>query len=95
MGEMESIWGDPLIFRPERFLEDNSTFSAFASVPFSGGSRNCIGQKYAMIEMKIILLKTLRKFEIEVSSGYEPVLIAEMILRPENGMMLKFRQRTS
>lgn len=92
---MESIWGDPLVFRPERFLEDRLAVNAFESVPFSAGSRNCIGQKYAMLEMKSVISKTLKHFEISVAPNYEPVLIAELVLRPENGIMLKFRERTS
>lgn len=95
MGRMETIWGDPLVFRPERFLEDSSVMNAFSSVPFSGGSRNCIGQKFALMEMKTVVSKVLRNFEILVPSSYEPVIVAELILRPQNGIMLEFRQRKS
>ena len=95
MGQMENIWDDPLAFRPERFLDENVTSNIFASVPFSAGYRNCIGQKFAMLEMKSIISKTLRHYEISVSPGYEPVLIPELVLRTENGMMLQFRKRTT
>lgn len=93
MGRMESIWTDPETFIPERFLEEITHKSPFAFVPFSAGSRNCIGQKFAMLEMKSVVSKILRNFEVTVAPSYEPILIAEMILRPENGMMLKFQSR--
>ena len=95
MGKMESIWGDPLVFRPERFLEEDLKMNPYSMVPFSAGSRNCIGQKYAMMEMKTIISKILSQFEVELEPGYEPILIAELTLKPKNGMMLKFRKRTS
>lgn len=93
MGQMESIWGDPLVFRPERFLDENVIANPFAMVPFSAGSRNCIGQRFGMLEMKTIISRILRTFELLVPSDYEPILIPELILRPENGMMLEFRER--
>lgn len=93
MGQMENIWGDPYIFRPDRFLEDCSSTSPFASVAFSAGSRNCIGQKFAVMQMKTIISKILRNFEVLVPSDYSPILVAELVLRAENGMMLEFRRR--
>lgn len=53
----------------------------------------CIGQKFAILEMKSTISKTLRNFELSVASGYEPVLIAELILRPENGVQLVMKDR--
>lgn len=38
--------------------------------------------------------KVLRNFEISVDKDYkEPILIAELILRPENGLVLNFKSR--
>ena len=57
---------EPDEFRPERFLKENQddvipyTFRAF-----SGGPRICLGQRFAMVEMKICIAKILKKFRIE------------------------------
>lgn len=59
----------------------------------SAGPRNCIGQKFAMLEMKSTIAKTLRHFEISLAPGYEPVLIATLILLPENGVQVKLKER--
>ena len=54
---------EPNEFRPERFLKENSaqiinhTFRGFG-----GGQRVCIGQRFAMVEMKIAAAKLLQKF---------------------------------
>lgn len=46
-----------------------------------------------MLEMKSTLAKTLKRFELSVAPGYEPILIAELILRPENGVKLILKDR--
>lgn len=41
----------------------NPDLDPFVSIPFSAGSRNCIGQHMAMIEAKIIMCYLIRQFE--------------------------------
>ncbi|KAI9721481.1 MAG: hypothetical protein M1812_002243 [Candelaria pacifica] len=53
----------PDAFHPERFLPPN-TVPEGAWRPFERGPRNCIGQELALLEMKIIMMLTLRKFTI-------------------------------
>lgn len=71
-----AIWEDPDNFRPERFLVESNVQNGFAYVPFSAGPRNCIGQKFDMLEMKSIISKTLRDFELRLGKNYEPTLVA-------------------
>lgn len=60
----------------------------------SAGFRNCIGQKFALLEIKSLVSKVLRYFEVAVDPAYkEPLLIAEVILKPENGIALNFKPR--
>ena len=55
--------------------------------------RNCIGQKFAMLEMKITIAKALKHFEMSVVPGFNPIIISELILRPENGIWLQLKER--
>ncbi|KAL7042482.1 hypothetical protein ACKWTF_001156 [Chironomus riparius] len=48
-------------FNPDRFLEN---ITPFGFIPFSAGQRNCIGQKFAMINIKTTIINILRNFEI-------------------------------
>lgn len=60
---------NPHVFIPERFLSNggSSDSSNPAYLPFSKGPRICIGQELALIEMKIILVMTLRRFDIRAA----------------------------
>lgn len=89
---------EPAKFDPDRFIngiysEHNATASsAFAYIPFSAGARNCIGQKFAMLEMKSIVSIILRHFEL-LPVGEEPVICIDMVLRTNNGVQLGLKPR--
>jgi len=69
------IWGDPTVFRPERFSLDNYTKEQrHAYMPFSTGSRTCIGINFSYYEQKIFIGTLLREFsKIEFSPDSELV----------------------
>ncbi|MBF2063498.1 MAG: cytochrome P450 [Calothrix sp. C42_A2020_038] len=53
-------------FKPERFLEKQ--FSPYEYLPFGGGNRRCIGNAFAMYEMKIVLATVLSKYQLSLLS---------------------------
>jgi len=60
-------WGeDAEEFNPERWFEDKKRH-AFAWIPFAAGARNCIGQRLAMLEIKIVLIHIFKTFQISFS----------------------------
>lgn len=97
LGRDPKIFPDPLKFDPLRFdvETNNEKNNPYAYVPFSAGSRNCVGQKFAMLEMKSLTSKVIRNFELSISKENEKLeLIAELILRPANGIVLCAKQRS-
>lgn len=71
----KDLWGDDADqFVPERFLpEKNEKRHQFAFLPFSSGSRICIGYKYSNISMKISIIKLLQHFRFKTSMKMEDI----------------------
>jgi len=57
------VWGDPEVFRPERWSPKNITKEQKASwMTFSFGPRTCIGMNFSLLEQKIFLSTLLREY---------------------------------
>ncbi|KAL1783542.1 cytochrome P450 4F6 isoform X1 [Sigmodon hispidus] len=84
-----SVWPDPEVYNPFRFdPEAPQKRSPLAFIPFSAGPRNCIGQTFAMSEMKVALALTLLRFCV-LPDDKEPRRKPELILRAEGGLWLR------
>ncbi|XP_053692240.1 uncharacterized protein LOC128740702 [Sabethes cyaneus] len=89
------IWSDPDKFIPERFSKSNeSTRGPYDYIPFSAGSRNCIGQKYAMMELKVTLIKLLANYRVLPGKSMAKMEVkTDLVLRPDTGIPIRLEQR--
>lgn len=90
---------EPDAFEPERFAGERAgAMHPFSFLPFSGGPRNCIGQRYAMLQIKSVLATLLRALRVEPAGDglADPAdfpLTFDMTLRIIGGTRVKFAAR--
>src|SRR5579885_3822487 len=88
-----SYWSDPDAFRPERMLDDEAWDPArFVYLPFGAGPRGCIGSRFALYEMQIILAAFARAFAFEPASAAEVRPSPQITLKSNRPIRLRFQR---
>uniref|UniRef100_A0A3P9MLM9 Uncharacterized protein n=1 Tax=Oryzias latipes TaxID=8090 RepID=A0A3P9MLM9_ORYLA len=52
---------------------------------------NCIGQNFAMNEMKVVIAMTLKKYQLIEEPSLKPRIIPRLVLRSLNGIHIKIK----
>lgn len=89
------IWGpDANEFNPERFANGASGACKLLHVymPFGVGQRTCLGQNFAMAELKIILAQLVSNFSFSLSPKYRHSPTMRMVIEPEHGVNLLIKR---
>ncbi|KAJ7866939.1 cytochrome P450 [Mycena olivaceomarginata] len=93
----KEIWGDDAdVFRPERW---ENIPAAASAIPLNKrcheGPHNCIGFRFAIVEMKSLLFALVRAFEFEpavptggITFSLTPVMRPRVLAEPEGGNQL-------
>lgn len=65
----EEIWGDPKVFRPERFIVDGKVHVPQCFLPFGLGKRRCMGETLAKANIFLFITSMLQKFTFTIPPG--------------------------
>ncbi|XP_021108186.1 cytochrome P450 3A14 [Heterocephalus glaber] len=89
-------WPEPDEFHPERFSKKNKeNVDPYIYMPFGNGPRNCIGMRFALMNMKLALIRVLQNFSFQPCKETQiPLILAtEGILKPKKPIILKVVSR--
>ena len=68
----KATWGDPLVFRPERFIDDEGKFARHPHlIPFSTGKRICPGELLARQELYLFTGNLIKRFRFYPPDGVD------------------------
>ncbi|CAD0199578.1 unnamed protein product [Chrysodeixis includens] len=88
---------DPEVYDPERFSDENKhNIKPFTFMPFGSGPRICIGMRFAMIELKVLMYHILLNYKIVKSEKtMDPIFLKphNFNIKAENGTWAKFEKR--
>lgn len=91
-----TIYPNPERFDPERFNDENkANINPYTYLPFGVGPRNCIGNRFALLEIKLIFFHILSKFEIvPIKETKIPIQISrkQINLLPDGGFPLGLKK---
>ncbi|XP_076107742.1 cytochrome P450 4A6-like isoform X3 [Mytilus galloprovincialis] len=88
------VWPEHEVFRPERFLQDDITDRhPYSYIPFAAGSRNCIGQNFAMNEIKVVISRLVQRYKVSLVDGHNYDINPELVMRASNGIKVILESR--
>jgi cytochrome P450 len=88
------VFPDPHAFRPERFApEERAKLPKGAYVPFGGGSRTCIGMRFAQVEVRAIAALIASRFRLAVPGDYALRIRQMPTIGPRDGLPVDVARR--
>ncbi|XP_055417977.1 cytochrome P450 3A28 [Bubalus kerabau] len=86
------LWPEPEEFRPERFSKKNkNSINPYVYLPFGTGPRNCLGMRFAIMNIKLALIRILQNFSFKPCKETQiPLkLYTQGLTQPEQPVILK------
>lgn len=89
--KLPDLFPEPDQFDPKRPAPDNP----FAAIPFGGGRRKCVGNAFALLQVKAIFCELLHRYHFELTQPAERYteIMPALILRPSDPCRLRYRRR--
>ena len=97
VGKDKKFFPNPETFNPENFAaEKKANRHSLASSGFGHGPRNCIAQRFATMEVKILVARLLHKYRLEPCSKTVESLVIDPVstsFLPKGGVWATFQER--
>ena len=64
-------------------------------MPFGGGPRLCVGNKFALQEARVALVRLVQHFRLELAPGMPrvPALATGITMTPKDGVVVRLSRR--
>lgn len=87
----QRFWDAPMEFRPSRWDDIDPESTGFEYIPFGAGPRSCIGKRFALLEMRLLLATLGQKYTVEPRSYLE--ISARVASSPQGTLPAYIEQR--
>jgi cytochrome P450 len=85
---------EPDRFMPERWTADfKASLPPFAYFPFGGGTRRCIGESFAWMELMLVLSTLAQQWRLRLVPGHQVVPQPVVTLRLKHGLKMTTSRR--
>lgn len=85
-----NIYSHPETFDPDRFLAEEKPYGY---IPFGAGLRECIGKEFARLEMKILAVRLVEKYDWQLLPNQDLTLTTIPTPHPRDGLQVTFKPR--
>ena len=87
-------WPNPEGFDPWRFTPERSAGRPqYAYFPFGGGPRRCIGMRFALVQMQLLLAAIVQQFDLDLVPGPPIKPRARLNFSPSRNVMMTLHPR--
>ena len=87
------LWNNPEAFDPSRFLGDKPLAHRYAYMPFGAGPRVCVGARFALAEVGLVLGMLVQKFEIGLADDTPVLPKITVTTYPDHPVSFRLRAR--
>lgn len=92
--QMPDVFTDPLRYDPGRFMAPREEDKRdFAYIPFGGGRHKCMGNAFALLQIKAIMAILLRRYDFEITTPKIGSDFHGLVVGPTEPCRMRYRRR--
>ncbi|XP_004536778.1 probable cytochrome P450 308a1 isoform X2 [Ceratitis capitata] len=91
------LYENPLLFQPERFLDQSDSSRNGLFLGFGEGPRMCPGMRFGLAQSKAGIITLLSKYSVSISENSKPFKISTttFLTAPQEGIWISFKERNT